>query len=560
MNGSADLPKSNFVRHEDCPDCGSSDARSYYDDGHYFCFSCQTHTQEEPGGAANDDAAQPVPNQGKTKRKDLLQGRFQTLEARRLCEDDCRKFDYSVATYQGEVVQVATYRDKSGRPVAQKIRTKDKKFIWLGEPKKAQLYGSHIWSTGKMLVITEGELDCITASKVQGHKWATVSLPNGAASAAKAMTDHWDYLMNFETIVLLFDSDEAGMKAAQAAAEVLPIGRCKIAQLPAKDANQCLVDGQGGEIINSIFQARDYRPDGLVEAQEYRDTIGIDEAASALEYPYSLLQEITRGVHPGTLVTLTAGSGIGKSTLVRELAHHFHVGGNQVGMIMLEESNKRTLQGLVGIFMSKNITVDRSDVDDDEITAAFDLLFGPDMPPLYCYDHWGSSDIDNICAKIRQMAQMGAKVIFLDHISILISGQAFGNNERTLIDTSMTKLRSLVAEIGCSLVLVSHLRRPDGNQGHEDGAQVRLGQLRGSHSIAQLSDICISMSVDPDEPDSDIRHLAVLKNRYTGQTGPAGTLHYNRETGRLIEDVLAQLTPVEDDEATEQGDETNVDN
>ena len=33
--------------------------------------------------------------------------------------------------------------------------------------------------------------------------------------------------------------------------------------------------------------------------------------------------------------------------------------------------------------MSKNITVDRSDVDDDEITTAFDMLFGPDMPPLY---------------------------------------------------------------------------------------------------------------------------------------------------------------------------------
>ena len=67
--------------------------------------------------------------------------------------------------------------------------------------------------------------------------------------------------------------------------------------------------------------------------------------------------------------------------------------------------------------------------------------------------------------------------------------------------------------------------------------------------IAQLSDICISMQVDPDEPNSDIRHLHILKNRYTGQTGPAGTLNYNRDTGRLIEDALVQFEPVEDDEA-----------
>jgi twinkle protein len=248
------------------------------------------------------------------------------------------------------------------------------------------------------------------------------------------------------------------------------------------------------------------------------------------------------------LVTITAGSGIGKTTLVREIAHHLHIGGSRMGLIMLEESNKRTLQGLTGIFMSKNITVDRSEVDEDEITAAFDMLFGPDMPPLYLYDHWGSTDIDVICARIEYMVKaLGVEYLILDHISILISGQSFGQNERTLIDMTMTKLRTLVQELNIGLLIVSHLRRPDGNQGHEDGAQVRLGQLRGSHSIAQLSDICISMAVDAEEPNSDIRHLHILKNRYTGQTGPAGTLNYNRDTGRLIEDVLAQLQPVEDE-------------
>ena len=551
VNGSDHLPKAKFIRHENCPDCGSSDARSYYDDGHYYCFACEKHTPAESGGVSNENSASQVSHQAKAIEKDLLKGTFETLKARGLGEDDCRKFDYQVAQYKGEPVQVATYRDRTGRPVAQKIRTRDKRFIWLGDPKKVTLYGSHIWNKGKILTITEGEIDAITASKVQGHKWATVSLPNGAASAAKAIKDNWDYIVGFESVVLLFDADEAGLKAAEAAAEVLPVGMAKIARLPAKDANQCLLDGMGGEIINAVHQARDYRPDGLVAAADYRDTVGVDDAASSVDYPYSLLNQVTRGLRKGELVTITAGSGIGKTTLVREIAHHLHIGGVQLGMIMLEESNKRTLQGLVGIFMSQNITVDRSGVADDDITAAFDLMFGSDMPPLYLYDHWGSTDVDVICNRIRHMAKLGCRVVFLDHISILISGQAFGNNERTLIDTSMTKLRTLVAEIGITLVIVSHLRRPDGNQGHEDCAQVRLGQLRGSHSIAQLSDICISLSVDSDDPHSNIRHLAVLKNRYTGQTGPAGTLSYSTETGRLIEEVLAQMTPIDGEEIGE---------
>ena len=51
----------------------------------------------------------------------------------------------------------------------------------------------------------------------------------------------------------------------------------------------------------------------------------------------------------------------------------------------------------------------------------------------------GSTDVDLICNRITYMAKaLGVEWIILDHISILISGQAFGNNERTLIDTTMT--------------------------------------------------------------------------------------------------------------------------
>ena len=65
----------------------------------------------------------------------------------------------------------------------------------------------------------------MSASQVQGHKWATVSLPNGASSAVRAIKDNWDYIMGFETVVLMLDTDEAGRKAAEEAAEVLPIGK-----------------------------------------------------------------------------------------------------------------------------------------------------------------------------------------------------------------------------------------------------------------------------------------------------------------------------------------------
>ena len=109
------------------------------------------------------------------------------------------------------------------------------------------------------------------------------------------------------------------------------------------------------------------------------------------------------------------------------------------------------------------------------------------------------------------------------------------------------------------MIMVSHLSRPSGDRGH-GGAAVRLNSIRGSHSIAQLSDACIALQVDPDEPDSDIRHLRILKNRFTGQTGDAGTLVYNRETGRLLEEELSHFTPADDEEGDAHDDATNQSN
>ena len=129
---------------------------------------------------------------------------------------------------------------------------------------------------------------------------------------------------------------------------------------------------------------------------------------------------------------------------------------------------------------------------------------------------------------------MGCTHVILDHLSIVVSGLGDGD-ERRMIDNTMTRLRSLVEETGISLILVSHLRRPNG-PGHEEGAQTSLSQLRGSHAIAQLSDGVIGMERNQqDNMNANILTLRVLKNRYSGDTGLACQLEYDKETGRLHE-------------------------
>ena len=526
----ADHEESTFVAHAPCDACGSKDNCGVFSDGHTYCFGCQAYT--------HGDADAPSKPASKPQAVGLLEGEYHSLPNRKLTEESCRKFSYMLTRYKGEPVQAATYRDSNGRAVAQKLRTRDKKFSTIGETKGLGLWGAHLWSAGKKIVVCEGEICCMSASQIQGHRWPTVSIPNGSQSAAKALLNAWEYLSNFDEIILMFDMDDAGREASIAAAEALPIGRVKIASLPYKDVNECLLNGASGSVIDAIFQAAPFRPDGIISGCDMRDIISEVDAMSEIHYPFKRLNEITKGVQCPSMITVTAGSGVGKSTLVRELAYSFITQGQNVGMLMLEETAKRSAQGLVGLHMNRNITIDPDAATSEEVEEAYDDLMGPEYGDFYLFDHFGSTEMEVITNRIRYMNKaLGCNIIFLDHISILVSGLTGKvTDERRLVDDIVTHLRtSVVQELGITLFLVSHLKRPNSEAGHEGGAKVQLSQLRSSHSIAQLSDFCIGLQVDAEEPTSGRRELVVMKNRFTGEIGFAGALQYNRTTGRLID-------------------------
>ena len=151
------------------------------------------------------------------------------------------------------------------------------------------------------------------------------------------------------------------------------------------------------------------------------------------------------------------------------------------------------------------------------------------------YDHFGSMSTDNLLSKVRYLAKScHVGWVILDHLSIVVSGEDDGD-ERKAIDVIMTKLRSLVEETGIGLILVSHLRRPSGDKGWEEGLQTSLNALRGSASIAQLSDMVIGIERDQQGDNPNVSTIRVLKNRHTGLTGLGCYIHYNQETGRMFE-------------------------
>lgn len=528
-----------FLYHSACPKCGSSDNLAVYDDNAH-CFGCGYHANE--GGEE-----QTIRTTRGRSMQNMLTGEFKALSKRGITEETCRKFGYFIAQKNGEKVQVANYY-KDGELVAQHIRTADKRFSWLGDSKGVELFGQHLWAHGKMVVVTEGELDAMSVSQLQGNKWPVVSLPNGAQSAKKYIQKNLEWLEGFETVVLMFDNDEPGRAAVAECAGLFTPGRCKVATLPLKDANDMLLAARGAEVINAIWNAKPYRPDGIVNAQDTWELVTQDDMKARGHYPWDAVDGFLCGLRKGELVTVTAGSGIGKSLFCREVAKNLLSAGDTVGYIALEENVRRTVLGFMGMELNKPLHISKEGVSEDQLKDAFDKTAGSGR--LFLYDHFGSTDSDNLISKLRYLAKgCGCDWLVLDHISIVVSGIGDGD-ERRLIDNTMTKLRQLVEETGVGMLLVSHLKRPEGNKGHEDGLQTSLSHLRGSAAIAQLSDIVIGLERNQQSENADVTTVRVLKNRYTGVTGVAGELAYQRDTGRLAAgEAMAFTESIEEEEA-----------
>lgn len=467
----------------------------------------------------------------------LSNGVYKPLKARGINETTCKLYDYTVGEYKGEACQTANLYNDKGQVIAQKLRFKDKRFVILGDNSKALMFGQQLFrgQDSRQIVITEGEIDCLTISQLWENKYPVVSVKNGAGGAKNDILNNIEWLEGFEKVIFAFDMDEVGRQAAYECAALLSPHKAYIAHLPAKDANEAYQQGLGQQLIKSLWEARQHSPDYIKTGSDLKD-ICRTPRQRGLSIPFPDLDNKIDGIRSGELVLFTAGSGVGKSTLIHEIAYYLHVEHKlPVGLICLEESVKTTGQRWISIAMNKNLLKSGTVFDEEEYERAYQKALSDNV---YIYDHFGSQDTKVLLPKIKAMIKgLGCKIIVLDHISIVVSGldeKESGSDERKTIDMFMTQLRSLCEETGVTILAINHLKRSS-VKSYNEGGQVSLTDLRGSGALEQLSDIVIALERNQqDKEKSNISQIRILKNRPTGICGESDKLIYSRETGRLL--------------------------
>ena len=526
--------ESEFLYHTSCDNCSSSDANSVYSDGHAYCFSCNTTTQGQ-----STMQLEPIKREEVTN---FITGEILPLNKRQITLPTAQKYNYQVGSWFARPCHIANYYNDSKEIVAQKLRYPSKDFQWIGNPKEAGLFGQETCrGKGKYITVCEGELDAMSVSQAFGNTFDFVSIKTGAAGAKKDIQKSLDFLEGYENVIFMYDQDVHGIEAAVECAKLLTPNKAKIASLPLKDPNEMLLAGRTEELKQAMWNAKPYRPDGIVLGSEIFDEIMKEDKYVTAQYPFKSLNDKTHGLRKGELTTITAGTGVGKSSFCRHVALDLLKQDFGVGYIALEESIKRSALGIMGVHLKKPLHLTREGISEKQLQETFKSTIGNGN--FYLYNHFGNTIADSLLNKIRYLAKScEVDFVVLDHLHMALSalGDSHTNDERKLIDYFVSKLRTLVEETGIGVILISHLRRSEGDKGFEDGKEVTMNSLRGSASIGQLSDLIIGINRDI-KSDKKLANLTILKNRFSGETGKACTLLYDLDTGCLSEttpDVL----------------------
>lgn len=526
-----------------CKSCMSSDANTLYSDGSLYCYSCETYTKSSNSGLGKPLG--PIEQEQEQKSTNIsnkplpeIPTDFTDLKDRGISAATAKVYGVTNNLGEGQTKHIYPYYDSHGTYVAAKRRSHTKKFMWEGDQKAATLFGQQIFpvNSAKQVTLTEGECDAMATYQMQGSKYPVVSV-HSASTAVKTCAANYKYLDSFDQIVVCFDTDEGkfnpvtgqthypGQEAAQAVAKLFAIGKVRVVTLNKhKDPNEYLIEGDGADFMREWWNAPTFTPSGLVAAKDMWDVLKEPKQNDSISYPWPTVQALTYGLRLSEAVTITAETGVGKTSVLKELQHHIlsTVPDVGVGILHLEEPNEDTALGLMSITANKPLHLPdvREETTKEELKGYFDQTLNNDR--VIMWDHFGSNTIDSVISTIRYMHNMGCKYIFLDHLSILVSDQS--GDERKQLDEAMTKLKTLCMELKIALICVIH--------------QNRSGQIRGTAGVEQLSNIVIKINRDKNAKDAFVRNVttvSVEKNRFCGRTGPGGFLYYEPDTGRMRE-------------------------
>jgi twinkle protein len=479
-----------FVKtHQPCldPDCGGPASLSYNDNGTAKCFKCGNTFKATYQGSDPITQISISPKHDEPLEVDEIveyyqaKGAVQAIPDRGLSTDTAKK--YGIHTEANGTVAF-TYCNDAGEPVSAKVRGKDKTFRIDGASawKSTLLYGQHLFSKGgKYITICEGEFDAASAYQMMGSRYPVVSVKNGAGSALQDCTQQFEWLSSFDNVILCFDADEPGRKAADDVAKLFG-AKAKIVKHANgyKDASDYLQNNDTKLFVDTWWKAEYKRQGQVVDIHDFIDK-AMEKPQFGISFPWKTVTQACFGIRPHTIHVVGAAPKIGKTDHQHQLIHHLVYNEQvKVGVFDLENSPVRTAKKLA----SKEAKLDftRPDVEytDTLLRSTLESLEGK----VRFYDRGGSRDWEDIRIAMTEMHLLdGINIFFIDPITALISRYS-ASEANDKLNEICTDAADFVNQYPVTLFFYSHVNpKPKTAKPHEAGGKVLSSEFTGSRAM-----------------------------------------------------------------------------
>jgi len=540
-----------------CPACGSNDAKQVFEEEEKYtayCFACGEYDHDPYGDKPKDYKPQPI----KKSDEEIAQELYDIWKLPVIDVPD-RGLSASTLVHYG--IRVGISEADGETPATLYFPyTRDREVVSykakLLNPKKMWSHGNQrevdpcgwdlaLASGSPKLIITEGEPDMAALYQMikkenKGGEWedlvpAVISLPHGAGGAVKDLSriSH-KAEQTFREIILAFDMDEPGQDAAKAVVKEV-FQNAKIAHMPEKDANACLLEGRSKACVKSVLWNSVIPKNTRIVRGSSLAKLACKKPEFGLSYPWQGLTDLTRGIRRGETIYFGAGVKMGKSELVNTLAEHIITRHNlPVFLIKPEESMAKSYNLLVGkaagrIFHDPNIEFDQEAWDKAEPLIGDKALI---------LDSYQFVDWDTLRGDIKYaVVSEGVKDVIIDPITALTNTVGVSEANEFLVGMS-AELSAMAKDLNFTSYIFCHLKSPKHGEPHERGGQVLSHQFAGSRAMMRSCNLMVGMegNKDPDLPKEqrNIRRLILLEDREFGSSGSVD-LYWDSNTGLFNE-------------------------
>ena len=412
------------------------------------------------------------------------------------------------------------------------------------------LFNMNRVNTSKPLLITEGETDC--ASAIEAGYINTVSVPLGAGNL-HWIEENWDWLNNFDSIIIWSDNDEPGIKMRKECIYRLGTWRTKYIsapeffekdngkKIPLKDINDCLQIGGKDFVMNLISEAKDVPVKSVVDYSEIEE-LDISQMDGVKTGIKPLDDELVK-IFYGTLTVLSGRPGSGKTSIIDQTIARSIDDGNPVFLFSKEMPERMSANWFNTIIAGRRNMIERTSRDNRKYYIVPQVIQKKMQAhynkKLFIYRDDEPNDVDSVLKSAEEcVRKFGCKLIVLDNL-MMIDLNCSESDKNTAQTNLINALIKFAAKFNVAVVLIAHPRKTQ-----DTNSDIEMYDISGTSNIINLAMRSIGLRRVSKKEKNDQKSkwhnydvvLTVIKDRLLGKADFQMGLWYDLTSRRFYTD------------------------